>query len=921
MCSDRSFLYGRVCYSWFSLTHREIWAHAHVASDSGAETVMKKVKKGFYSWLIVVVLGAVFITMAATSLAGLNWFALQYGFAFTYVSLLIPIFLASVIIAAWKSGLKAALAICVVLGASMMSLVMNSIQGRSFLYGTIITMAVSVGASFWIDWERRNRKQHERGAEKVRHRADELQRELKERQRAGQELLESRRRFRDLASLLPQVIWEIDADGNFTFVNKQAFETYGYSIDDVNDAPNVLGMFIPEDRDRVNKDIQRALSGEELGGIEYTALRRDGSTFPVLIYGARIIHNDKPVGLRGVAIDITDRKQTEGKLEHAAKEWRMTFDSTTNLISIHDRDFRLTRVNMAFADAFHMKPQELIGRPCYQVVHGTDGPVPGCPHMKTLMTKKPATAEFFDPHLGIHLQVSSSPVFDSNGELLSCVHVASDITERKQAEQALRESEERYRLLFERSGDAIFLVDRKTGRCLDGNAAAERLTGRSVVELRKMTTDDLPPLGMIQRLQRLPVVEDALDYGEVTFIRPDDTRRTALLSAAHLNDRLSFGIARDITERKEMEEALRESEQNFRNSLYSSPLGVRIVSYEGELLYANRAILDMYGYDSIEELRDMPASKRYTPESYKEHLERKEKRRREQPVPSRYEVSIIRKDGEVRHLVVFREKVIWDGAAQFQALYQDVTELRKTQEQLQHSQLLASLGEMTAGIAHEVNNPLGSVLLYSELLMAEDTPKPIKKDLKVIHDEAKRAARIMTDLLTYSRRMGSQGRRMDLHKVLKKVIEIRRYAETVRNISVNTDLWDGPLYVTGNSSQLVQLLMNLMLNAEEALEESNGGNILITTRIDGDWARISVADNGPGIPQENLQQIFYPFFTTKPVGKGTGLGLSTCYGIATAHKGLIRAENNEMGGATFVVELPLAKTRRRRRSRKTVPVG
>jgi PAS domain S-box-containing protein len=255
---------------------------------------MKKVKKHFYSWLIVVVLGVVFITMAATSLAGLNWFALEYGFAFTYVSLLIPLFLASVIIAAWKSGLKAALAICVILGTSMTLLVMNSTQGRSFLYGTIITLAVSVGASLWIDRERRSRDQREQAAERVRYRANELQRELRERQRTGQELLESWRKFRDLANLLPQIIWEIDSDGNFAYVNKQAFDTYGYSMDDVNGTRNVLGMFIPEDRDRVNKDIQRALSGEELGGIEYTALKKDGSTFPVLIYGARIIHGDQP---------------------------------------------------------------------------------------------------------------------------------------------------------------------------------------------------------------------------------------------------------------------------------------------------------------------------------------------------------------------------------------------------------------------------------------------------------------------------------------------------------------------------------------------------------------------------------------------------------------------------------------------------
>ena len=136
---------------------------------------------------------------------------------------------------------------------------------------------------------------------------------------------------------------------------------------------------------------------------------------------------------------------------------------------------------------------------------------------------------------------------------------------------------------------------------------------------------------------------------------------------------------------------------------------------------------------------------------------------------------------------------------------------------------------------------------------------------------------------------------------------MRRYEQKVQNINVSANLLSGPLYIKGDSSQLMQVFMNLMLNAEEALRESNGGNIVITTQIDGDWTKVSIADDGTGIPEENLNQVFYPFFSTKGVGEGTGLGLSTCYGIVTAHGGLIRAENNEMGGATFTVELPLAK--------------
>jgi signal transduction histidine kinase len=154
---------------------------------------------------------------------------------------------------------------------------------------------------------------------------------------------------------------------------------------------------------------------------------------------------------------------------------------------------------------------------------------------------------------------------------------------------------------------------------------------------------------------------------------------------------------------------------------------------------------------------------------------------------------------------------------------------------------------------------------------------------------------------------------LNLHRIIKKVVNMRRYEERVHNITTSSNLLDDPLHVIGDSSQLMQVFMNLMLNAEEALKKSDGGNIIIDTQRDRGWARISIADDGTGIPQGDLKQVFYPFFTTKQVGAGTGLGLSTCYGIITAHNGLIRAENNEMGGATFIVELPLAEVRRRGR--------
>lgn len=135
---------------------------------------------------------------------------------------------------------------------------------------------------------------------------------------------------------------------------------------------------------------------------------------------------------------------------------------------------------------------------------------------------------------------------------------------------------------------------------------------------------------------------------------------------------------------------------------------------------------------------------------------------------------------------------------------------------------------------------------------------------------------------------------------------MRRYQQQVRNIVVTSNLADGSLLVRGNTSQLTQLFMNVIVNAEEAVDRSAGKCIVITAEVDAEWARISVADSGGGVPEGNLGQVFFPFFTTKRMGEGTGLGLSTCHGIVTAHGGLIRAENNDIGGATFVIELPLA---------------
>ena len=261
--------------------------------------------------------------------------------------------------------------------------------------------------------------------------------DITERKRAKEQLWESEERYRELADFLPETVFEFDERGNFTFSNRHGFQTFGYTLEDFDKGLNTLQMLVPEDRDRAKENIQRVLSGEELGGNEYTALSKDGSTFPVIIYSAPIIQENKPVGLRGFVIDITERKQVEEKVRKTAEEWSATFNSITDFVSICDKDFRIVRVNKAFADLLKKKPDELIDKHCYEVFHGANEPLPNCPQKKTIKTKKLARVEFLEPHLGIHLEVATSPIFNDKGDVVASVHIARDITERKQAEEKL----------------------------------------------------------------------------------------------------------------------------------------------------------------------------------------------------------------------------------------------------------------------------------------------------------------------------------------------------------------------------------------------------------------------------------------------------------------------------------------------------
>ena len=378
-----------------------------------------------------------------------------------------------------------------------------------------------------------------------------------------------------------------------------------------------------------------------------------------------------------------------------------------------------------------------------------------------------------------------------------------------------------------------------------------------------------------------------------------------------LGSDVAFALASIESEnkRKQTEDALGASEENFRHSVDNSPLGIRILNTDGETIYANQALLDIYGFASLEELKMTPNKKVYTPESYTEHRERVEKRQRGEYVPASYEIGIVRKDGNIRHLEVIRKDVNWSGKPQFQMLYRDITQVKRLQQQLIMQDRLASIGQLVSGVAHELNNPLTSVIGFSELLLQRELPDDIKADLKIVNDEAKRTSLIVKNLLTFARQQPQDKRAVDINEPIKTVLQLRDHEQSINNIVVSTHFAPDLPQIVGNSSQLQQVFFNIVTNAEQAmLETHNKGTLTVTTKQIGNLVRASFADDGPGISRENMTRLFSPFFTTKEPGKGTGLGLSICQGIVNEHNGKIWAESEQGKGATFIVELPICKS-------------
>jgi len=253
--------------------------------------------------------------------------------------------------------------------------------------------------------------------------------------------------------------------------------------------------------------------------------------------------------------------------------------------------------------------------------------------------------------------------------------------------------------------------------------------------------------------------------------------------------------------------------------------------------------------------------------------------------------------------------VSMENAELYDSLHAEMRKLQEMQAQLVQAEKLSAVGELVSGVAHELNNPLTAVMGYAELLKADLTDEDAKKDVEQILRSAERSRRIVRNLLTFARRQKSETRVADINEIVQQAVELQSYQFRMDNVRVELDLAQDLPKTVADPSQLQQVLMNVLLNAQQAIRSvRDSGLVRIATKlVSPDTIQIVISDDGPGIPPEILGRIFDPFFTTKDVGVGTGLGLSICYGIIREHGGRIFADSEPGSGATFTIELPVRR--------------
>ena len=639
------------------------------------------------------------------------------------------------------------------------------------------------------------------------------------------------------------------------------------------------------------------------------------------------------------------------------KQWEYTFDSIGDPILVHDRSGRILRSNQRLSQLLGREGTALVGRSVTELLPVQNANYRLCPYCEGVGGE----GDEPDPWLPGFFLASNSTFTDPAGLQLGTVHVLKDISDRKRAE-------EKYRTLVSSVQEGVF-ISTPQGRFLDFNDALLRMTGyetREELMALDIPSGFYANSSDRERLKKLLQQHGSVADFEFEMKRGDGEIRTMLESSIAVRDASGNvtayqGFLLDITERKQAESEVRRRNrellvlnsigQTLSESLDLADSLQRTLRQMTELFSLDATSLYLFEQDGtvlrriVEVGHRSELSRHFPAVAVKPELIQHIKAvhatflsaqglslpqifrdaQVQEEFVTAYNVVLWSKDRVIGGLVVAsrtpREFSTADvnlliavgsqisSAIERSMLYEETRQaydnLRRTQEQLLHSEKLAAVGQLISGVAHELNNPLTAILGYSQLLTSSGQmgPQGIEYADK-LYKQAQRTHRIVQNLLSFARQHKPERMPVQINQTLEETLALRDYDLRMNNIRVHLNLAANLPVTSADPHQLQQVFLNMVNNAVDAiLENSKEGDLWVRTALDGTRLSIEFTDSGPGV--KDASRVFDPFYTTKPVGKGTGLGLSICYGIITEHGGTIHVRNVPTRGASFAIELPL----------------
>lgn len=743
-------------------------------------------------------------------------------------------------------------------------------------------------------------------------REESLRQEIaREQDRTLAELRASESRFRALAANAADAIVSIGEDDIIRFANPATASLFGYDLEDIVGQP--LTLLMPERfHERHRAGLARVTATGERripwSGVELTGRHRSGREIPLWISFGEVVQDGQHV-FTGIIRDLSERHAAERALRESDERFRQFATHVPQVFWIAGVDGQVLYVNDAYARVFGRSIESLYDAPrsWLELVHPEDRP-----RVQAWFDAGRPTQEIEYRIVGAEgadrwIFARSIPIRNAAGDVHRFIGTAEDITERKASRARLEQAEERYRRLVQTSPYGIYVLDEQ-GRFAEVNSAAERMLGRTSDEVLGRHFLSIIPveahaLGVRAFDEILRGVE-GVDV-DIPIVRPSGEKRLLRVVAASVRTGDAIvgvhGIARDIT----IERAGDEQRRMLEGALARLPDAVSIIGPGRTYLYTNPAHAELFGY--------APGDRPVSPDSAVvdthglAQLEEIDEALREH---GRWfgRVRRRRRDGSVFTASLLAAAVPGEEGGWIFSVLRDASEDIAREQHLRRVERLASLGTLIGGVAHELNNPLTAIVGFTHLMMADERSSEDLETLETIAREAERAARIVADLRTVARNTQesrAQPAAVDLNDIVRHVLKVRSYSLATRNIEVLERLAEELPPVRGNRADLEQVVLNLVVNAEQALGqvEDAARQLVLRSRVSPSGATLHVIDNGPGIARDDLEQIFDPFFTTKSPGEGTGLGLSLVHSIVAEHGGELRVESEPGRGAEFVVEL------------------